>query len=518
MTQTQETTGRDLSADEAFESLLDYGLFSEKLPPCFISEGLAGYVSKEMQSLNNIKDHDKLREFLRKRVHGFIRFEALRNTNIPRQIGIPHPESYMIQCLVLKQHWEEIKQHCARPRKAVSRVFVRKIRDMKSVFQMNYKGSGRFQDEEVDIYNMAGAQNIVSADISSCFPSIYTHSIPWAMHGLNKAKRERSPLLMGNLLDRVTSGIRDGQTNGILIGPHTSNIISEIVLTKTDSELLKLGYECFNRKIDDYTFYAKDYAEAENFVRDLGLSLRSYDLNLNHRKTEISSMPQTMENHWVRALRSFQWPGKNDSVSFGVVRAFMDLALDLAQQFDNNAVLSYAFKVVPSRLTNRARRLFVQLALNLTLLYPYLIPFLNEQILEKHEYPNMETNIREFTKQLLDIGIRKVYPDAIVFALYYSIQYNFELEMIANEYQKILKIDDCLSNVLLFEYSRRNNLNKILRAVRYRADKLKRSERSVQDRHWLLLYQLWLPKTLASRGQHYLAWLKKRRLKFVSFS
>ncbi len=41
----RQTTGTGLSADEAFTGLVDYGLFSEKLPPSFTSAGLAHHRS-----------------------------------------------------------------------------------------------------------------------------------------------------------------------------------------------------------------------------------------------------------------------------------------------------------------------------------------------------------------------------------------------------------------------------------------------------------------------------------------
>ncbi len=45
--------------------------------------------------------------------------------------------------------------------------------------------------------------------------------------------------LAGNLLDKATHSVRDAQTNGLLIGPHTSNIISELILTSVNSALLR---------------------------------------------------------------------------------------------------------------------------------------------------------------------------------------------------------------------------------------------------------------------------------------
>ena len=119
------------------------------------------------------------------------------------------------------------------------------------------------------------------------FPSIYTHSIPWALHGRRKAKRDRSLLLEGNLLDRVTQDTRDGQTNGLLIGPHASNILSEIVLTDIDRTLVA-SYGRYSRHIDDYEYAAKTYEEAESFIRNLSIQLRERELRINEKKTEIA--------------------------------------------------------------------------------------------------------------------------------------------------------------------------------------------------------------------------------------
>ena len=106
---------------------------------------------------------------------------------------------------------------------------------------------------------MTGAHFFVNVDISNCYPSIYTHSIPWALHGRSKSKQNRSVLLPGYLLDKATQSSRDGQTNGLVIGPHTSSVISEIILTEIDHVMIKKGYKQFTRHIDDYRFFAKTY-------------------------------------------------------------------------------------------------------------------------------------------------------------------------------------------------------------------------------------------------------------------
>ena len=518
-TNRRQTTGRGLSADEAFIGLVDYGLFGEKLPPCFTSEGLSKLISEKLLELITGNNGGRLKKLLKTR-HDFLRYEALRDVSIPRQMGVPHPESYIVQCLALKRHWEKIKKHCAKPKTPVSRIFAQKISG-KRIFQMNYKGIERFENEEADIRTMTGSHYIVRTDISKCFPSIYTHSIPWALHGHSESKRNHALSLPGNLLDKATQNTRDGQTNGLLIGPHASNVISEIILTQIDHDILKKGYDRFSRNIDDYTFYAKTHNEAENFIHDLTIQLREYELTLNERKTAILPMPVPLEEDWVRELSSFRFPNKG-KISFGLVQSLLDLALKLAHGAETYAVLNYAIQMVPKNLNSRAKRLFVQHVVNLALLYPYLAPLLDKHVFDKHNYDGIEKVRREFVDELLAIGIQRIYPDAIAHALYYSLKYDLQFSMSEDKLGKeitgqIIEIDDCISMVLLREYAKRHGLKSIQDAIRERANKLKGVDSREQDRFWLLIYQVWREETLRDKGQTFLADLKRERFSFVHF-
>lgn len=157
-----------------------------------------------------------------------------------------------------------------------------------AIFQMNYKGKDRFENEESDVENMTGARYIVRSDISICFPSIYIHSIPRTFHGLHKAKKERSLTLAGNRLDKATQGMRDEQTNYFLIGPCVSNILSEIISISVDYEMVGKKYSSLSRHIDDYTFYAKIHKMAKGFLCNFQIQLRRYDLLLTPEKPRSS--------------------------------------------------------------------------------------------------------------------------------------------------------------------------------------------------------------------------------------
>lgn len=511
---------KGLTSDDIFIGLLDHGLFADKIPSCFISEGLSSVIDSQTLQILDERDEKKLKEKLRPYCHDFIRYQALRDINVPRHLGIPHPESYLIQSLVIKKYWEEISIHNTNSSKQISRIHIRYI-DGSKIFEMNYKGSDHPQLEENEFEWMAGAQFVVKADISACFPSIYTHSIPWALHGKDKSKTKRGLLaLSGNLLDQCTQKTRDGQTNGLLIGPHSSNIISEIVLTNIDSLLTLKGYEKLKRHIDDYEFYAESFEKAECFLHDLGLALREYELTINEKKTKILKLPRPSEENWVNELNRFHF-AKDEEIKFSTVRSFLDLALDLAQIAGTSAPLNYAIKVMskdqykkPRQLNERAKRLYVQESINLALYYPYLAPLLEKYVFEQYPCSDLKERIASFANYLIIMGTQKLYPDAIAHGFYYALKY--QIDLVFKNSQDIINIDDCIVNVLFLKYTESHNLQDIKSKIKERSNQIKHPDfKREQDRQWLLIYQTWTSNELESNGQTFLAKLKQRDFEFL---
>jgi hypothetical protein len=95
---------------------------------------------------------------------------------------------------------------------------------------------------------------VIQTDISRFYQSIYTHSIPWALHGKAAAKANRSRRLIGNTLDKLVREGQDRQTIGVPIGPDTSLIIAEIILSSVDEALKRKRLKNGLRYIDDYDF------------------------------------------------------------------------------------------------------------------------------------------------------------------------------------------------------------------------------------------------------------------------
>lgn len=145
---------------------------------------------------------------------------------------------------------------------------------------------------------------MLCADIADCYPSIYTHSIAWALHDREVAKRsaqgdENAKALtkLGDSIDKYIREMQCGETLGIPQGSEVFDFIAEIVLAYADSQLKKALEE---KKIEGIRIlrYRDDYRIFGNSLDDLKVVtivlhkiLGELHLNLNATKTYISEDP-----------------------------------------------------------------------------------------------------------------------------------------------------------------------------------------------------------------------------------
>lgn len=136
---------------------------------------------------------------------------------------------------------------------------------------------------------------VFHTDISDCYAAIYTHSIAWAMHGREEAKKNRGEeTLIGNVIDRRIQGMRNGQTNGIPQGSALMDLICEIVLGYADLQLAcRLRKENISeyrilRYRDDYRIFVRSPQIGEAILKVLTEVLFDLGLKLNPTKTTAS--------------------------------------------------------------------------------------------------------------------------------------------------------------------------------------------------------------------------------------
>jgi Reverse transcriptase (RNA-dependent DNA polymerase) len=197
----------------------------------------------------------------------------------------------------------------------------------------------------------AGYRYILRTDISRFFPTIYTHSIPWALHGKAASKKNTRPTskFFGNLLDLATRQGQEGQTFGLPIGPDTSHIIAECIATSIDVDLrrrLKDKVAGF-RYVDDYYLFFKSQDDAEKALAHLVRSLRDFELQINFEKTRICRIEELEEDSWTHALRTSAI-ASNGHRQRSDINYYFELARSLARRHPSDGVMVYALRRVGS--------------------------------------------------------------------------------------------------------------------------------------------------------------------------
>ena len=140
-------------------------------------------------------------------------------------------------------------------------------------------------------------QYIIMADISDCYKSIYTHSIAWALHGRDEARKKRKEKhLLGNCIDRAVQRMQEGKSNGIPQGSILMDFIAEIVLSHADHHFAERmssegidGDYTILRYRDDYRIFVNNESLGGQIMKCLTDSLRDLGMQLSSSKSLVSN-------------------------------------------------------------------------------------------------------------------------------------------------------------------------------------------------------------------------------------
>ena len=149
------------------------------------------------------------------------------------------------------------------------------------------------------------------------FSALQTIGIKWTSF----AKKERGKWY--NDLDMKVRMSKRNETNGIAIGPATSNILPEIILARVDQEIASSDF-IFARFSDDYVAYCDTEQGSHDFIMKLSRELDRYGLKLGAKKQKSLRSRDLHHqnglrncNHYCRAdaeslhvapLSTWDWP------------------------------------------------------------------------------------------------------------------------------------------------------------------------------------------------------------------
>ncbi len=276
-----------------------------------------------------------------------------------RTFGIIHPEIHSEICFEIAKNWKEIIKCVFNPKNLVYSYGFPVPLNSDTPGAIGRLRAGRMIYEwiemaESDLLEEAFAYKyIVKTDIKNFYPSIYTHSIAWALHTRkvirNGGNRYDCVAFLGNRLDKLFQSANDGCTNGLPIGPAVSDLVSEIILSAVDTQLsqnlpgLKRGSILALRFKDDYRFLCKEKDDCRKVTKALQNQLKKFNLLLNENKTLILELPDGIFREWTSRYHAIQ-PRKNKRMDFKEFKEFYLNVLRIDKELPGTGIIDRFIK------------------------------------------------------------------------------------------------------------------------------------------------------------------------------
>lgn len=210
-----------------------------------------------------------------------------------RPYELMHPAIYvsLVNVICDEENWGIIKARVASFESGVVDCCSAPVMsvDHQSDVATQIKGWWQAVEQRSLIYSLEFS-HLLHTDVTDCYGSLYTHSIAWAVHGLEDAKKNKDKnSFLGNKIDFHIQSSRYGQTNGISQGSVLMDFVAELVLGYVD-ELINAELEVnadirILRYRDDYRIFANSDERAETVLKIVSDKLRSVGMKLGVSKT-----------------------------------------------------------------------------------------------------------------------------------------------------------------------------------------------------------------------------------------
>lgn len=421
----------------------------------------------------------------------FSRHNLARVNRFRRVLGLPNPVIFFHLSREIVQNWSEIEAFLHQSTFSVTQP----MPVSKGIRAFGAKASPP-DLPRLRAFHRANGRYLLVTDIQQFYPSIYTHALSWALHSKSVAKGKRNDkTLLGNRLDICAQRCQDGQTRGLPIGPDTSRVLSEILLTGVDLELEKqLGVLKGFRSVDDYELTFRHRSDAETALGVLQGILSSFELQLNEDKTRILELPLPLEETWYLQLKNFQF-SSGPSFQIRDLISYFSLAFELAYKHPTDSVLRYTIARVSSETLHSTtwptyQDLLIQSALAEPGALRYVLSELRKYQQEGH--PISKDQLQETLDQLILRHQPLGHGSEVAWAVWMAI--SLEIPLMKSSTDRLAEIEDPLIPLLALHAESKNLTQSGLEKSKWSS--LMTTE-DLWGQNWLLCYEAnvkgWLP-------------------------
>lgn len=350
--------------DLILKALLSNGYFPKELPPVFTTKDFGSHADAILQDwhaakvfeIKGAKDFGKIggKKFRSKYSYKKIPSADPEVISKPkklyerRNIHLTHPIPQALLTKELAENWAKIQKWLSRQKYSEDEIHV------SDRYERAIKGINFPIHRAKTSYLEATSDWLIKTDISRFYPTIYTHSIPWAAYGKERVKSALKTY-EGTFADRLDLLVRScnrNQTVGVPIGPETSRILAEIISSRIDfdfsTQLRDLPGEVVDRLQDDWTVGSATLEKSEKILSVISSCYREYGLEINGSKTSISHILASDQESWKSEISAFL-SHRRGGLYRSRLGEFLSLCLRLQLEYPSAPVLNYALSIIEGR-------------------------------------------------------------------------------------------------------------------------------------------------------------------------
>lgn len=422
------------SANVRLIRLLDRGFYPIELPPCFTTQRFSNVRATFAPSIGYSGST--------------LFFDGATFRGHLRTFGVVNPANYFLLSRFIAQNWSNISNvydlsSCSGTRPK----FPGLTEPGRAIQSASLATKRKSQAHLASVFPV-----ILSLDINRFYGSTYTHSIPWAVLGKTQAKAMFSARTLGghwsSELDRFARNCNQRQTVGLPIGPDTSRIVSELILSRIDTDLTAAGSGFSSSQIyhniDDYQIGSFDGSSAEKAQSLFVRSISRYELRLNDFKTSID---HGLDFHPENFQRFFDILSNTNGSNF--VQHFFEIVYQLNSRYPHANVIGYALKRFAKVLASNAEQELVREYLQrLVFAAPHHARWIFPLLLGIYRRKGTNTEIRRLIQWGVEVCCRRNDVGSLVWYIYAALFLDVRLGR--TQCNQCIGISSGLVDVMLF--------------------------------------------------------------------
>ena len=405
------------------EDLLGRGYFPIQLPPGFSTSSFAAQLPNFIVHWPNKPPPNTLVE----------KYSVARSSYYRRMTAIVNPIGFYFLAKTIADDWPQIEAHYQKSPISQS---VPAVGNSTSLRAIELK---RFSDlHEEKITRSSGYKFALITDVTSFFPAIYTHTIPWALHTkaaakANKGKSKKNPKLLGNVLDSRCMSLQDGQTIGLPIGPDTSHILAEIIAVAIDLHLhaqMDNLWPAGFRYVDDFFLFFSRREEAERALAAITKAVSEFELYINPGKTRIIEVKELAEESWKYRVKKLSIrPSRRQQ--HDDIHHFFESLFVMEKQFSDESLVKYGLKRLSATIIKKSNwPIFESYLLKCGYSFPNTLQVIARLLstYKQFGYPINEVAIARFCNELMRTSAIANHHGEVSWLLWICKEFGFALE------------------------------------------------------------------------------------------